>query len=75
MESDDGTDDAPEEAEEEDERVLDGHPLEPAEVVPVGGCVDDGRSHDAQGRHLDCSQEGDKQVQPRHRRRKSDCME
>lgn len=62
LEGDDGADDAPEEAEDEDDRVLDGHPVEPAEVVPVGGRVDDGRSHDAQGRHLDSSQEGDEQV-------------
>ena len=37
MEGDDGANDAAKQAEDEDQSILDSHPLEAAEVVPVGG--------------------------------------
>ena len=44
----------------------------PAEVVPVGGGVDDGGRHEGERRHLDGAQEGHEQVQPWHGGGKSD---
>jgi hypothetical protein len=59
-----GAHDASAEPKGKDGRVLPEPPPSRAEVVPVGGGVDERGRHQGERGHLDRAQEGDKQVEP-----------
>ena len=66
VEADVRPDDATEESENKNPRIFCQPPFEVVGLVPVGGDVDDGWRHDAEGGHLDGAQQRDEEVEPRN---------
>ena len=63
----------PRQPEEKDEAVLPEPPAASAEVSPVGGGVDEGGHHKGESGHLYGANEGDKEVEPGHGDRQTEC--
>jgi len=66
VETDVCADDATEKSKNENPAIFDQSSFEVVGVVPVGGNVDDGRRHDAEGGHLDGAQQRNEEVEPRN---------